>query len=365
MQFVFWQNIISPHQSSFLNALSRWSEVILVVEREMDVERSAQKWEIPSLPNIRIIVGPTAREVKQLLETYRQATHVFSGIAAYPLVTKAFRWAVREKLWVAVFAEPYNPRGWKGYLRRWKYHWLALRYGQKIQAIFATGQTGVDCFVKAGFSRENVCHWGYFPKMSSDVNLNIPLVQGVSILFVGQLIHRKSPLYFLDSLVPFMRGIGRVTLIGNGNLFQQVTEKLSRSPKINWIKGLSNQEVQGYMQTHDLLVLPSLFDGWGAVVNEALLNGMRVIASEECGASVLLDGKVRGEVFSFTYAPSLSEVLARWIEKGPISSAERKRIREWAHLHISGEVAARYFFDKINYLQNKHAEDVEAPWVNS
>ena len=49
------------------------------------------------------------------------------------------------------------------------------------------------------------------------------------------------------------------------------------------------EKVRELMRQHDLYVFPSNgLEGWGAVVSEALEEGMRVLASYECGAGAAL-----------------------------------------------------------------------------
>ena len=117
------------------------------------------------------------------------------------------------------------------------------------------------------------------------------------------------------------------------------------------------------MQEFDIFVLPSRYDGWGAVVNEALQNGMRVIVSQNCGANVLVDGKTRGEIFYFMDGnKSLKSVLERWIQKGPLTNIERQEIINWADNHISGTAAATYMMNISNYIFNKTGDYPQAPW---
>jgi glycosyltransferase involved in cell wall biosynthesis len=125
---------------------------------------------------------------------------------------------------------------------------------------------------------------------------------------------------------------------------------------------MSNEEIKGLMNKCDILILPSLFDGWGAVVNEALQAGMQVIASEHCGASILLDGEQRGEVFSFK-KDNFAEVLKKWIAKGPLKKSKRQEIANWSTTHISGQVAADYFISVVDYSLGKEKKRPIAPWL--
>jgi glycosyltransferase involved in cell wall biosynthesis len=49
------------------------------------------------------------------------------------------------------------------------------------------------------------------------------------------------------------------------------------------------------MQRADVFILPSLFDGWGAVLNEAASVKKPLISTDECGAAYhLIDDKKNG-----------------------------------------------------------------------
>ena len=63
MKFIFWQNIISIHQSAFLNALSEKHELVLIVEKDLEKGRKEQGWSIPGLEKIRIITAPSENQI--------------------------------------------------------------------------------------------------------------------------------------------------------------------------------------------------------------------------------------------------------------------------------------------------------------
>ena len=55
MKFIFYQNIISIHQSSFLTNLAINHDVILFVYEDIYDSRKKQGWEVPKLANVKII----------------------------------------------------------------------------------------------------------------------------------------------------------------------------------------------------------------------------------------------------------------------------------------------------------------------
>ncbi len=67
--------------------------------------------------------------------------------------------------------------------------------------------------------------------------------------------------------------------------------------KVHFTGTISNTKVRSLMINYDILILPSRHDGWGAVVNEAIQNGLFVIASDTCGAKDLIHDELRGTIF--------------------------------------------------------------------
>lgn len=69
-----------------------------------------------------------------------------------------------------------------------------------------------------------------------------------------------------------------------------------------------------YYKMADVLVLPSKFEQWGLVVNEALACGLPVIASNRVGSvdDLIICGE-NGDVFSWDNTQELAELLEKWL----------------------------------------------------
>ena len=353
MQFVFWQNMISIHQSALIKALAREHGVLLAVQTDFEGERESSGWTVPDMGNARILISPDARTVKETLRAHPAAVHVFSGISTYPMVYAAFKQAVRRGLKTMVYAEPYRRQGWRGLLRSVKYRFLRLRYGKKIAALLATGRLGVECYRRAGFPAGSET-----PAMAPPAPGEKP-----DLLFVGQLIPRKNLLPFLRAARQCRGAFRRCLVVGDGPLREQAALEAQGCAQISLLGTLGNEETRRLMRQCDLLVLPSLFDGWGAVVNEALQAGMRVLCSTACGAASLLDGHLRGGSFDPDRPESLRRALREWLDKGRLSSAERKAIAAWAEQTISGAAAARYLVHIVHYTEGREENRPAAPWA--
>lgn len=108
----------------------------------------------------------------------------------------------------------------------------------------------------------------------------------VKALFVGSLSQQKGLSYLFEAWSLFKEKID-LTVIGTGNL--DVCEPLQNYlQQVNYIKYMSHDELIGYMSNQDLFVFPSLFDGFGMVVTEAMSQGTPCIAtSNSCGPDVI------------------------------------------------------------------------------
>lgn len=357
MRFVFWQNVVSIHQSAFIKALALRHEVTLVAAEKIDEQRLREKWNVPSMGNAIVIIAPSDAQIVNLISE-KDVHHVFSGINAYPMVHRAFKHAAKKRLHVSIMVEPYEWIGAKGWLRRIMYASLYLRYGKNISHVFATGNIGVKCYIKSGFPPKKVHQWGYFTEQEKE---NVKLSKGhtrPSLIFIGKIDERKNILSLARCAIKISDKFERLTIIGTGPNETELREIIKDTPNIEFIGAIPNDEIASYLSDSDLLILPSRFDGWGAVVNEALAQGTRVLCSNHCGAETLLDGEKRGGIFLLENGNNMLEKLSYWIGKGILSEKERAEISLWASCHLSGDIAAQYF---TNIIQGKNSN---VPWIS-
>lgn len=361
--FVFYQNILSIHQSALIRSLAETCPVTLVVPEEMDETRIAHGWKRPDFGQAKVVVNPDDQQLDVLLQK-KEAVHIFAGIDAFELPYKAFRIAVKRRLRIGFYSEPFNWLGWKGKLRLLKYTMLRIRYERAIDFVLAIGERGRWCFEKAGFPKQKIFDWGYFTEQPVLRNLSQDTKGLVKLLFIGSIDHRKNILGLVDVCLsmpceqPFT-----LDVIGVGPLEKELNEKITASDRICYIGCVPNDAVHTYLSAADCLILPSVFDGWGAVVNEALLCGTPVLASNRCGASVLLTDEERGCTFSIE-RNELKTALIRQLNKGRVETAQRERIRQWADKAISGKQAAAYLTAIVRYRMKQTAElRPVAPWL--
>lgn len=130
-------------------------------------------------------------------------------------------------------------------------------------------------------------------------------------------------------------------------------KKLKLEGKIHLLGTKPQTEVPLFMQQADVFILPSVYDGWGAVVNEALQAGCYVVCSDAAGASDLMRQDERlGKVFHRGDAEQLADSMA-WCNTHIQEIRENRDFRkQWADEHISGKAVARYMINCLAKNEN-------------
>ncbi len=113
-------------------------------------------------------------------------------------------------------------------------------------------------------------------------------------LYIGRLSEEKNLTFLIRMFNEFPDC--QLTIIGTGPL----EEKLKQIAKINivFFGQVHNERLKQFYLDNDFLVLPSLSEPWGLVVDEALYFGMPVIISNRCGVNEIVIHGENGFVFS-------------------------------------------------------------------
>ena len=369
MRLVFWQNMLAFHQAAHLRALAdHGHDVLIVADEALSEDRKAMGWSPPDFGAARIVVKPSDAEILRLVqETPQDSIHIVGGYRGYRIGSIVLQHCLRLSIRAGLMSESGDPRGWKGLARRarWTTEWL--QFGRKVDFVLAMGQLGVRWFRACGYSAAKILPYGYFvdlqktlpPIASSDSSV-------VELIYVGQCVHRKGIDVALRALASLKGRNWRLTILGGGALLQdlqQLTCRLGVSEQVRFMPYLPHPQVLEHIAQSDLLVLPSRFDGWGVVVNEALLCGVPVICSDRCGATDLLKASWRGQVFRSESIGDLRDLLAQWIARGKRTAEETAQIRTWARC-IQGSSAAGYMLQVFDHLYRGHSRP-KPPWYEA
>lgn len=124
-------------------------------------------------------------------------------------------------------------------------------------------------------------------------------------LFIGRLSKEKN----IEILVDIFNSLEnfKLTIIGTGPLEDYLRNKACKN--ITFIGKVKNENLQNYFQKHDIIILPSISETWGLVVEEALYYGMPVIVSNNCGVTELIEEAKNGYIFDLRNPESLEKII--------------------------------------------------------
>jgi len=361
----FWQRIVSPHMAHLAVALARQGcRVTYVTEQAMTADRQQQGWAVPDLPGISLVYADSVAEIQTLAQKpSANSMHICQGIRSNGLVGKAQRELSERGLQQWVVMETVDDSGRNGLLKRLEYSRLFRVRRGSLQGVLAIGHRTTDWVAARGMPVERVFPFAYFlpnPKVLAEGSARAP--GAFRFVFAGQLIPRKRVDWLLNALAGVSDQDFELLNVGAGpeepTLRALAASRLG--DRVRWLGRLPLTEVPAVMAQADCLVLPSVHDGWGAVISEALMVGTPAICSDACGTAGVVHASGVGGVFPRDRGDALRTMLDKQIRSGPIDTAGRKRLANWASA-LGAEAGAGYLLNILDYSANGGSRPVP-PW---
>ncbi len=164
------------------------------------------------------------------------------------------------------------------------------------------------------------------------VKLNIK-DSGTVFLYVAKFINRKRPLDIIQAALNNGDENAHFILVGDGFLLEECKQFVSQNnvKNINFVGFLNQSEIPAYYAAADVFVLPSHYETWGLVLNEAMASGLPGIVSNTCGAAVDM---IKEGVTGYTYPMGDVDELARLFKKFTDSPGLNKQLGLDAGLHV-------------------------------
>jgi glycosyltransferase involved in cell wall biosynthesis len=233
----------------------------------------------------------------------------------------------------------------------------------KCSGFFAAGSTGVDFYRTYGAPQARIFLNPYcvdndffFSEADKLAGQKIELKQKLGlppdlplIVFCGRLSNIKRP---MDLLQAYERATRKhpaaLAYVGDGELRPQLENYIrERGLAHAHLLGFRNQsQLPSVFAAADVFVLPSSFEPWGLVVNEAMCFGLSVIASNKVGAARdLVRPGENGFVFPACDVGALAQALESLLGdadlRARMGAASRRLVRTWSYREAT-EGVVRY-----------------------
>lgn len=370
MRIVFWQNCLSPHQLPYIARLPEQSgvdEVVVVAGEAISRSRKEMGWSVAQydgLESCKVYVNPHEKLIGAMLaERQQDSWHLFSGIRADRFVFKCLKMSMVYKLHRGIISERPNTYDFRRNIENAKPLWMhRLRfrlqdyhYARHMDVVFGIGHEAVNYFLSVNR------HWQVFPFCYCTQAVHVDSISqsegGVRFVFVGSLSRRKAAGRIIEAMAMkpeiTARG-GGISIVGDGPLRKQIAQSAQAAhleKAVRLIGTKPQTEIPSYLAKSDVLILTSVYDGWGAVVNEALQQGCFVIVSDACGAADLPKMEARlGRVFRHGSTRELAEIMDYCSSHIDDIRRDRPFRQQWAADNISGTAIAKYMVECLKQL---------------
>ncbi len=181
----------------------------------------------------------------------------------------------------------------------------------------------------------NVIPYG-FPPVNNEKReyTNFKKVQSLKVLFVGSLSQRKGIADLFEAVESFGKNVA-LTIVGRKptNDCKPLNDALARH---RWIPTMAHDGVLKLMRENDVLIFPSLFEGFGLVITEAMSQGTPVITTDRTAGPDVIDHGNNGWLIKAGSTIALKEAIEHilikpeTIKEAGRAAMERARLRPWA-----------------------------------
>jgi glycosyltransferase involved in cell wall biosynthesis len=160
------------------------------------------------------------------------------------------------------------------------------------------------------------------------------------VLYVGRLAKEKNLFTLLDGYQSLSHQHKKLLLVGSGPLVSEIQDYINANhiPNVSFMGFQDRSAIFHFYAVADVLVLPSSYEPWGIVVNEAMCFKLPIVASDRVGAAVdmVKDGE-NGYLFHYQSAKELSHSIEKIMA---MDVAQRERMGQSSRKHVEAWVAS-------------------------
>jgi glycosyltransferase involved in cell wall biosynthesis/peptidoglycan/xylan/chitin deacetylase (PgdA/CDA1 family) len=349
LHVVLLTNIISPHQERLYEELSQcvdkltvlvsasaepgkwpdwrsdWGSLNVCLQRSTTLHRP---WHHPAgFVDSTYVHVPW--DTIPLLWRLRPDVVISSELGCRTLLSALYTCLARRTpliIWAALSEQTERGRGWLRHVLR---RWLV----RLANCLIVNGASGERYVRSLGYRSANVFYVPYasLPGVFDQNSVFRGPQRAHHLLYVGQLSGRKGILPFTHALARWAQlhpqGYVGFSLVGTGPLEDQI-RSVPTPPNLSLrLLGECNyRQIAAHYAEAGILVLPTLADEWGLVVNEAMSAGLPVLGSRYSQAveELCVEG-----VTGWTFRPDATDEIMRALDRAfntPVSRLNEMRV---------------------------------------
>jgi glycosyltransferase involved in cell wall biosynthesis len=247
------------------------------------------------------------------------------------------------------------------------HRYYALRYSRKIKLLLPLGTIGSETFANFGWRKEIIFPFMYDPQVNADLAVTpVTKTAGpLKILYIGRFTKSTKGIDVLIEAVDGLKGNKwKLELVGGYGDFKDFTISWAKkNPNVLFGGTWPSSEVCKRITQFDVCLVPSRFDGWNVVTNEALRAGVGVIISDAAASDDLVKASGAGIVVPAGNVVALRTAIQRVIDNPSLADSWKEKARAYSH-KITSESVGRYFMDVLEYtFLDPTRPRPQCPWL--
>lgn len=325
----FWLNTKSNHQNSFLEELNKNNQVDLEVRyiSNPSQNRIDIGWDNSNLENYEMYVS-NYNEAIASIKDYQERIHIILGNKiTYSkrlinlFINEKLKWIHWSERYGLVLANKLKFNMTLFNLLRPLYLLSKYSYGKLVNryalGAFAHGELAKKDFRFIGIEENKISDLFYTSVIKSTNQTTNDIPSGeIQFLYIGELSKRKGIEDLLNACYNLKSDNWKLTIVGkdkSNGYYSSLSKKLELNQKITFEGVVPHNEIEKYYINSDIFVFPSRFDGWGAVLNEAVSYSLPIISTDETSASFSLV-KNNGFIVKASNSKDLLQAMQQYLD---------------------------------------------------
>lgn len=196
---------------------------------------------------------------------------------------------------------------------------------EEADAVLVASQFAQRSFLDRGFPAEKLWVVPYGVDLGHFHPAGGPDPDGFTVLYVGQRTLRKGIGYLLAAFDEVRHERKLLRMVGTDAPDTKAAMGGSARPGVEVLPPVPQAELKGLMSAADVLVLPSVEDGYGMVVDQAMACGCPCVVSRNAGAVDVVQDGVNGFTFEARDVDGLARALQTLADDRQLRIAMREK----------------------------------------
>lgn len=373
---IFWfETPPKVSKGAFNYVTEKWgNKVMYIINNDLPEYRKKTNWNDGDFGKAEIVLLHELKDegkvIKQIFSENPEAIHVISGF------TNNIQKKIRKHIFISdiklvAFSELPVLMGnlFEKMLRivyfQFKYTNIRKKFSPYVKAFLPLGQLGYSAYEKYGWDKNVMYPFMYNPLINRN-STERPKSKNkiLKFLYVGRFYFKTKGIDTLMHAANFLSGEWQLDLVGGyGKDKDQVIKWVKNTPNVTFKGSWNSQEVCNNMMQYDVLIVPSKYDGWNLLPNEALHAGIGVIATNRAVSDELITASGAGLVVPANKPKALARAMQIAIDNPSNVELWKNNAENYVD-KISTHTVGNYFIDIMDYVFYQTIDErPNCPWI--